>query len=68
MANVLTTVGNPQESHDPLPAWAEAAREVTLNPLNAKVTFECLPSVEEDANSNENDDGKCRNILTSEII
>ena len=59
MQSVTATAGNPQESHEPLPELAKAAREVTLNPLSAKVTLERLASVDEDDNSNENGDGKC---------
>ena len=58
MGNLLTTEGNPQQSHDPLPDLTEVAREVTLNPLRAKVVLECLPSVDKEDNSNDNDDGK----------
>ena len=58
MGNLTSSfTGNPDQSHNPLPALEELTREITLNPLKAKAVLECLDSNEKDQEQDQKEEG-----------
>jgi hypothetical protein len=73
MGNAYTTLlsGNPDNSQDTLRALEELSREITSNPLKAKVTIEGLGADDKENAAETNDEETCRDSngsITSSFV